>query len=97
MPKPATDLANDKSALVTERPTVWNENPTIHSTEVVTCVFNQTINLDSFNVFFFFVSKKKKYSVSGRVVTNFVLLTIYVLHCYLECAQKYLDFKIQVC
>lgn len=28
--KPATDLANDKPALVTERPVVGNVKPTIH-------------------------------------------------------------------
>lgn len=40
MLKPATDVANYKQALVTERPMLGNEKATIHSTKVVTQTYN---------------------------------------------------------
>lgn len=40
MLKPATDLAKEKPAVVTERLAVGNEKPTFHSIKVVTCASN---------------------------------------------------------
>lgn len=40
LPKSATDLANDKQALVSERPAAGNEKPTTHASNLATHWFS---------------------------------------------------------